>query len=609
MTRPDFHTSQSNAEAPGGVEPDGVRLRGPCVLLPGYLHGLRQQALIAEVEIFDRGIDLVMLDRGIAELTADFQFEYSPPSVSGAGSVAARIAHLAVGLQRHFGLPVSRSFRIGATNPEETIYRVAIPCQNFEIADKLVAWLVQAANLSVSASHDRLRVVGSRESLGRLGKELKRYAPEALDAYNLIEAAWTLDVPVSRVVGNIFRFGTGCRARLLDSTFTDQTSAIGASIARNKLATAAVLRQGGLPTPDQHPVLDADSAVKAAGSLGYPVVIKPVAEDGGRGVFADLKNDDAVRSAFNEACVYSRDILVERHFRGQDYRIAVHEGVVIKIEQRVAGGVIGDGRSSVAELVAALQTTPRHQRHHRSTGKTLIAIDSEATGLLRDQELEATSVPALGRVVRLRRKNNISTGGEQIAVLIDDAHPDNLALARRAAELLQLDLAGVDLLIPDISVSWLESGAIICEVNAKPQIGAFTTPRIYVELLHKLVGEDARIPVHMLLTRDEDVRQAGLDTLMEEFSCNALSTPGGVWIDGQRLAGRFASGFAAARALSRERAARSALCVLPMTELERYGLPVDCLNSLRLADGCPPLGALAAAISPHLAANRTKRDA
>jgi len=241
----------------------------------------------------------------------------------------------------------------------------------------------------------------------------------------------------------------------------------------------------------------------------------------------------------------------------------------------------------------------------------LLVLDEEARGLLHEMGLDDGSVPSEGQYVPLRRKNNVTTGGEQIAIPIEEAHPDNLALAIRAAAQLRLDFVGVDLLIPDIAVSWLESGALICEVNTMPQIGVRTTPEIYGEILRQLVGPDPRIPAHLLVLpdgRQPDCEESA--KLMRELSCNALSTSQGVWIDGERLAAQPADGFSSARIVLGELGARSALCIVSAGEIAARGLPADWFETIRLDADDERTAGLAPAVRPHTAALvETVRDA
>jgi cyanophycin synthetase len=203
-----------------------------------------------------------------------------------------------------------------------------------------------------------------------------------------------------------------------------------------------------------------------------------------------------VARAYEAARRHSPEIMVEQHIAGRDYRLTVFEGALVWAVERVPGGVTGDGSRSIAELVAATNADPRRGTGDHAALKRLV-IDDEAQTLLVQDGLTAASVPAAGRFVRLRRAANIASGGMPVAVF-DQVHPDNARLAVRAAAALRLDLAGVDLIIPDIARSWREGGAAICEVNAQPQLGGTTSANVYPQILKAMVPGTGRIPCVIL---------------------------------------------------------------------------------------------------------------
>jgi len=273
------------------------------------------------------------------------------------------------------------------------------------------------------------------------------------------------------VANNVYCFGQGAKSRWFDSSLTDDTPAISVRLAKQKNVCAAILRRHGLPVPRHHLASDEVRAVAAAESIGYPVVVKPADQDRGIGVAAGLVNAAQVVRAFVEASRHSKAVLVEKHVDGGDYRVHVFQGEVYKVRHRIPGGVVGDGRSSVAELLQSLNSDPRRGPPGTDSKLFRIDLDTEALELLQERQLGTDSVPQEGTFVQLRRIANVSVGGVSLPVDLSQVHPDNLALARQAVRALKLDLAAVDLLIRDIGRSWRDVEAGICEVNAQPQFG------------------------------------------------------------------------------------------------------------------------------------------
>jgi len=473
---------------------------------------------------------------------------------------------------RGAGIPTfDDGFVIGNFRQPGSVW-LAVPALEREYAASRVAlgWVIGAVNQVLSnQSSDDLE-----GSLPVLNARLRSRAPAGMNTLRFLQAAHDSGIPWRRIANNVFQFGWGARARWMDSSLTDVTPSISAGLARDKRATVQVLRQAGIPVPAHAPVADAEEAVKVAEQLGFPVVVKPADQDGGLGVAAGLSTAEAVTKAFAAARAFSNTILVEKHFEGNDYRLQVFQGEVFWAVHRVPGGVTGDGSSTVAELLAITNADPRRGDPGGNALLKRIDIDEEARELLQEQGL------TLEAVVRLRRAANVATGGVPVPVL-DVVHPDNLALAVRAARVLRLDLAGVDLLIQDIRRSWLETGAAICEVNAQPQLW----PTLPAYLLKRLVKGQGRIPVLMVLGDVSD--EAWFAQLLANLPVNrpglGVATPEGVTIGAQTVRKAPCTAFQGGVALiSDPQVEMAVICVGDERVLEA-GLPVDRFDVLVLA--------------------------
>ena len=161
-------------------------------------------------------------------------------------------------------------------------------------------------------------------------------------------------------------------------------------------------------------------------------------------------------------------------------------------------------------------------------------------------------------------------------------HADNLELAVRASAALMLDVAGVDLILADIGRSWTEQDALICEVNAQPQVDAKTMATI---LLQAMQGSDGRIPVWLILMRKgaraPDDAQA--HHIMQRLGADALSTHEAVWLQGRRVAARLQGAWHAAEVVLNSPQASSAVLVLALDDVVTHGLPVDRLSGCTVA--------------------------
>lgn len=309
-------------------------------------------------------------------------------------------------------------------------------------------------------------------------------------------------IPVLRSAHpNRIRLGFGHRQHDIHASNTDLDSPALAELVSDKAKTIARLSEGGLPVPQQRVVQRADAAVAAAEALGYPVVVKPIRGDGGRGVSVKLTDPDAVAAAFERARELESEVIVETYIEGSDHRMLVIDGVLFAVSQRVPGHVVGDGKSSVEQLIAQANRDPSRGRGHQSA-LSLLLFDDEARQMLARRGYDGDTVPAAGETVALRRVANLAQGGIAID-MTDRVHPDNRALAEQAAAALTLRVAGVDFLTPDITQSYKAVGGAICEVNDSPglrlhQAPSEGTPRDVAGRLVDLMfppGRPSRIPI------------------------------------------------------------------------------------------------------------------
>jgi cyanophycin synthetase len=291
----------------------------------------------------------------------------------------------------------------------------------------------------------------------------------------LVAAARARGIPVRRAdEGALLRLGHGRHQKWLRATITGETSCVATELAGDKHVCNRLLADAGLPVPRQGLVEDALGAVRAARHLGFPVVVKPLDGNHGRGVAIGLQHEAEVRTAFERAARVRRRVLVEDYIDGNDYRLLVVGGRMVAAARRVPASVSGDGERTVAELVDRENRDPRRGDGHDNV-LTRLELDDEALRVLDRQGQSPGTVPRAGQRVLLRRTGNLSTGGTAIDVT-DQVHPDNRDAAVRAARVLGLDVAGVDFLHPDITRSWREVGGGICELNAAPGLRMHLAP-------------------------------------------------------------------------------------------------------------------------------------
>ena len=293
------------------------------------------------------------------------------------------------------------------------------------------------------------------------------------------------DIPVMLLPGNLIQYGYGEGSRIFSSSLSEQTSAIAARVARNKFETVALLGFAGFPVPKQKRVESLEHASKVATEFGFPVVLKPTALDQGAGVFANIGDESELSSAYAKASKVSKNLLLEDHIEGDDFRINVINGKVASIVHRWPARVTGDGKKTIRDLISLENQDPRRGAD-RFSARKIIDIDADLEIFIGKQSLTMHSVPQKGEVVNLRANANVSTGGDSTAVSISDAHPSFLKICEDACKFINLDIAGVDIVALDFRKPLSETGGAIIEINAVPQIGV-TVPEV-VDTLFEQFG-------------------------------------------------------------------------------------------------------------------------
>lgn len=291
----------------------------------------------------------------------------------------------------------------------------------------------------------------------------------------LVKAAEARDIPWQRLNRySLVQFGHGRHQKRIQATTTGNTSNIAVDLAGDKEETNGILRDLGLPVPQQLLVRSPEEAARTALRIGFPVVVKPLSGNHGRGVSTNLKTPQEVEVGFSKAREHGRTVIVESYIEGFDHRLLVVNGQLVAAAKREPGHVVGDGKHTIAQLVDIVNQDPRRGVGHEKV-LTRLEFDHQAERLLAKIGYDEQSVPAEGEVVYLRTTANLSTGGTAVDVT-DIIHPDNRDMAIRAIQAVGLDIGGVDFLTRDIAVSYRETGGAICEVNAGPGFRMHVAP-------------------------------------------------------------------------------------------------------------------------------------
>jgi acyl-coenzyme A synthetase/AMP-(fatty) acid ligase/D-alanine-D-alanine ligase-like ATP-grasp enzyme len=403
----------------------------------------------------------------------------------------------------------------------------------------------------------------------------------------VLRAAHAKGVPFRHLGLGIFQLGWGARARRIDRSTTVLDSAMGARLSQDKVATGGLLRSAGLPAAVHAVAATYDAARLAARRIGWPVVVKPIDRDRGEGVAVDVADDQVLQAAFDEAVHYSRvkQAIIEKQVEGVCHRLFVKGGQLLYAVKRMPMSVTGNGRQTVAELVA--QEFETQQRLPPWTRSAIRPLDEMARVAMAAAGLTASSIPGDGTRVPLRRIESTEWGGvdEEVTQCI---HPENLRVALAASALFGLDVAGIDIISPDISRPWHENGAIINEVNFAPLLGGAEISRRHIPaFLDGLMQGDGRIPVEVFVgggnawraatARWQSLRSSGVSAVLtngkETFSAS-----------GERWPMPFGSVYQVARALTLSPQVAALLVVIASDDFLRLGLPLEGVDTVTKVD-------------------------
>lgn len=361
---------------------------------------------------------------------------------------------------------------------------------------------------------------------------------------SLVDAAVERDIPWLRLNDySLVQFGHGRYQKRIQATVTSDTGTIATSLASDKEGTHSLLKDMGLPVPRQIMFSTEDTAVSAAKKIGFPVVIKPLDANHGRGISINLTTDEQVREAFHFAKEQgrSRSILAESFVTGFDHRMLVINNELVAVAKRVPGHVIGDGKSSIGVLIDIVNSDPRRGIGHEKV-LTRLEIDKPARDLMAEAGYNENTVLKKGEKLFLRATANLSTGGTAID-LTDVVHPDNREMAIRAVRAVGLDIGGVDFLTDDITHSYKDVGGAIVEVNAGPGFRMHVAPSegeprdVAGKVLDMLypAGTPARIPVAAVTgTNGKTTTTRMLSHIMKTSGhVVGMTSTGGIQVDGR----------------------------------------------------------------------------
>ncbi|PZD72695.1 Cyanophycin synthetase [Acaryochloris thomasi RCC1774] len=381
------------------------------------------------------------------------------------------LEHVALELQVLAGMEVG----FGRTRETVTpgVYQVAIEYQN-EAAGRYATRAAHrlCKSLAETGTYPEAELQTDLEDL----VELRTEAALGASTEALIREAEALNIPWMELENcDLHQLGYGKYQKRLQAALTSHSNVLGVELACDKERTKEILTRMGAPVPLGKVIYafsELDNAIEDLG--GYPIVIKPLDGNHGRGITIDIQSKEQVEIAYDRAKDISTGVIVEHFYQGRDHRILVVNHKVVAVAERVPAHVVGNGKDTIAALVEQ-----ENRDHRRGAGHdnilTHIQLDDATDAMLSRQGFTVDTVLQPNQIGYLRATANLSTGGIAID-RTDEIHPETVWLAERVSRIIDLDIAGIDVITTDITQPLSQADGVIVEVNAAPGLRMHIAP-------------------------------------------------------------------------------------------------------------------------------------
>lgn len=405
------------------------------------------------------------------------------------------IEHIALEIQTLAGMECGYG-RTRSAGGKEGVYNVVFSYEIEEAGLYAAEASVRIADNLISGTNYDLEK--DLETLKKL-KARKGFGPST---QSIINEAKKRKIPFRGMeMGSTILFGQGVNQKMIRASMTSDTSNWGVEMAGDKNDTKNLLAKAHIPVPVGEVVYTEEGLKEVIGDLGYPVVIKPVDGNHGRGITTNITNYAQALTAFEIAKTVSEEIVIERYISGDDYRFLVINYKLVAVAKRTPAMIIGDGHSTIQQLIDQTNLDPKRGEGHEKV-MTSIKVDKITETILSNKNLKLSNILPIGECLFLKDTANLSTGGTSTD-MTDLVHPDNIFMAERVAHLMRLDICGIDVVASDITLPINDSNGGIVEVNACPGFRMHLSPskglarNVAEPVMNMLYPENApsRIPV------------------------------------------------------------------------------------------------------------------
>ncbi|MFT2011263.1 cyanophycin synthetase [Pontibacter sp. 13R65] len=384
------------------------------------------------------------------------------------GTILSKVVqHIALELQTMAGMDCGYGRRYAAPQPGEDF--VVFSYQQERAGEYAAQAAVRITN--ELALGQKVNIVQDIARLHQIRED--EYFGPSTEA--IVMEAVSRNIPyINNQKRNLIQLGYGIHQKHIQAAMTSNTSSFAVESAGNKNQTKLILEDAGISVPKGRIIYTVKELEEAIDDIGFPIVLKPLYGNQGKGASINIQNWKDALKGLHEAQRYSEAVMAEQYIVGADYRLLVINGKFVAAAKRTPAMVIGDGVSTVQQLVKEVNKDPRRGIGHEKA-LTHIKIDKLTRAILREKELTLKSVLPPGEVLYLKNTANLSTGGTATDVT-DMVHPFNVQMAERIAGIVGLDICGIDVMTTDIAIPLPETRGAVIEVNAAPGLRMHISP-------------------------------------------------------------------------------------------------------------------------------------
>jgi cyanophycin synthetase len=489
------------------------------------------------------------------------------------------IEHVALEIQSLAGMPCG--FGRTRSTTQKGVYHVVFAYQ----VEKAGLYAAKAAVKIVKALQEN-KECDIRQIIDDLVK-INREEGIGPSTQSIINAAKKRKIPFRRLDNNSFiQFGQGVHQKLIEASMACTTSSVGVDIASDKNETKKILTENFIPTPDGLLISSPEELKEAILSIGFPLVIKPLNGNQGRGITTNIQSEENAFSAYEKATKISAEVIVERYINGMDFRFLVINYKLEAVSRRTPAMIIGDDKLTIRELIEKTNNDPNRGEGHEKI-LTQIKIDGQTLSILQERNLTLDSILPSGEILFLKDTANLSTGGTARDAT-DVVHPYNAFLAERVARLMNLDICGIDIIAENITKPINKDNGAVLEVNACPGFRmhlspAKGTPRNVGEPVIKMLypeGSPSRIPLVAVTGTNGKTTTTRLIAHFAKYAGHKVgfTTTDGIYINGQLVYSGDCSGPSSAEAVLRDPIVDFAVLECARGGILRSGLGFDKCN-------------------------------